>query len=126
VVETQRHCGDAKNSWFEEGVTVDPQRADVERLFRFPLTGKIAANKRLSQERSAAAEGMIEKLRLNAPSLVARRRNLLALAAQHANEMTRIEWVNSYIAQRPDGSFQEFWSALHYNYTKIWTANFEP
>jgi uncharacterized protein (TIGR02646 family) len=108
IVETQIHCGDAKGNWFEEGVTVDPQSPEVEAWFRYPLSGKIAASKQLSTAHFAHVNMTIVKLNLNAPSLVARRRALLAMAGEDAASMSRDRWFERYLSTRVDASLQEF------------------
>lgn len=119
IVETQLHCGKAKANWFEEGVTVDPQKAGVELLFRFRLDGTIFPSKTL-RSRYAKIERTINELRLNAPSLIARRANLLAQAGLDATKMSRNVWIRRYLDQRGDGSVQEFWPALRYNFDLHW------
>jgi uncharacterized protein (TIGR02646 family) len=124
IVETQRHCGEAKDDWFEEGVVVDPQHRDVESWFRYPLSGKVAASKQLSDARIVHVEKTIIKLNLNAPSLVARRRALLTLAGVDAAAMTRDRWLEQYLNPHRDAYIQEFWPALSYNYQKHWSVGF--
>lgn len=124
AVETQIQCGKAKDNWFVSGVTVDPQHVAVERLFRYRLDGVIAAEKSLQNQRKATVTETILKLNLNAPSLVERRRQLLAKAAEAAETMGRAKWREVYLATPAGGPFQEFWSALAYNFRKHWDANF--
>jgi hypothetical protein len=124
IIETQRHCGEAKDNWVEQGVTVDPNHRGVESWFRYPLSGKVAASKQLSDARIAHVETTITKLNLNAPSLVARRRALLTLAGTDAASMTRDRWHERYLNPRRDLSIQEFWPALSYNYHKHRSAGF--
>ncbi len=124
IVETQLHCGDAKGNWFEQGVTVDPQYPDVEAWFRYPLSGMVAASKQLSAECFTHVDTTITKLNLNAPSLVARRRILLARAGEDAASMHRDRWLERYLSTRGDASLQEFWPALSYNYQKLWSPRF--
>jgi uncharacterized protein (TIGR02646 family) len=123
IVETQRHCGAAKDNWFEDGVTVDPQHREVETWFRYPLSGRLAASKTLSTAHFNNVETTISKLNLNAPSLVTRRRKLLARAAQDAASMSRDNWRARYLDPRGQ-AYQEFWPALNYNYVKHWAARF--
>lgn len=126
IVETQRHCGEAKDNWYEDGVTVNPQHRDVEAWFRFPLSGRIAAAKDLPAERFAHVETTISRLNLNAPSLIARRRALLTQAAQDAASMRRAAWLDRYLRPQTGATMQEFWPALAYNYRKHWSGLVEP
>jgi uncharacterized protein (TIGR02646 family) len=123
-VETQLHCGHRKGDWFEEGITTDPQFANVEMKFRYPLSGKITPNKSLNAVDYAAVQTTIDNLNLNAPSLQLRRRASLAQAAKDANTISKEEWLARYL---PDdaASLPEFWAALKYNYEKHWAPRFD-
>jgi uncharacterized protein (TIGR02646 family) len=123
LIRTRRHCGDAKANWFEAGVTVNPTLRGVEALFRFPLTGKIFPAKNLDAAVSAAVELTIDHLHLDAPSLVERREAMLRLAGGDVSNMDRHAWKGFYLGEH-DGRLQEFWPALSYNYTKLWSALF--
>lgn len=123
-VPAQLHCGEAKGDWFLQGVTVDPQSSAVEDQFRWPLSGKVFPNKSLAASRRAAVAATIDKLNLNAPSLVARRGAVLELAGGHVGEMAHDDWCGRYLALRDDGSYQEFWPAIRYNYLKFWLDKF--
>ncbi len=120
IIETQRHCGHAKSNWFEEGVTVDPQSANVYEYFRYTLVGKVFPVKNLSDEMYRSAKKTIERLNLNAPSLIERRKSILELAGKDAVEMSRIDWCERYINPGSSMILQEFWPALYYNYNKHW------
>lgn len=125
LVDGRRHCGAAKDNWFEQDMMVSPLKAAVEGLFRFPLSGKVFPDKGLAQQRYAAVELTITNLHLNAPSLVGRRSEILAKAAQDVGSMSRAEWHNFYLGEH-DGKLQEFWPALNYNYAKVWHSGFAP
>ena len=124
LVRERRHCGIAKDNWFEDGVTVDPLRASVERLFHYTLIGKIFPGKKLDKAQADAAGRTIETLNLNAPVLIERRGALLAKAAMDANEMDRAAWRARYLDVQGD-RLQEFWPALNYNYTRHWSRIFD-
>lgn len=119
IVESQSHCGDAKGNWFECGVTTDPQSPSVEALFRFPLSGKIYPSKRL-RSRYKQVQQTIDKLNLNAPSLVKRRSLLLTYAGQDVSVLPHAEWRSRYLLPDLDGTLHEFWPALNYNYNLLW------
>jgi uncharacterized protein (TIGR02646 family) len=124
LIESQLQCGQYKDNWFEAGVTIDPLRANVEKHFRFRLDGRIAAEKSLSPQGKAAVDETIRRLNLNAPSLIERRKQLLILASDSFKEMGRAEWRAKYLRTPAGGPFQEFWSALAYNFNKHWDAKF--
>jgi uncharacterized protein (TIGR02646 family) len=124
TVETQRQCGQAKDDWFVAGITVDPQATMVEPLFRYRLDGIIAAEKALQPARKAAVNETIKRLNLNAPSLVERRKQLLAHASSSIHKMSRAEWRHFYLDTPAGGPFQEFWAALAYNFRKHWDIRF--
>lgn len=124
LVETQRQCGQAKDDWFVAGVTVDPQRATVEKLFRYRLDGKIAAEKSLNPQKKAGVEETIRRLNLNAPSLVERRKQLLTLATKSFEMLGRAEWRARYLGMPAGEPCHEFWGALAYNFAKHWDAKF--
>ena len=123
LVKERRHCGDPKGNWFEEGFTVDPTRPPVEALFRFPLTGKVAATKTLDSSRKNAVETTIKMLNLNAPALIARREAQLSRANEDARKLRHGEWCDLYLREQ-HGRLQEFWPALRYNYEKLWRDKF--
>lgn len=125
-VDSQRHCGHAKDDWFDANLMVDPQRAGVEGSFRFPLNGQVYPNKTLSAERSAAVEETIKRLNLRAPSLVARRRGVLTTATADADQMSDADWRRHYLEPNDQGAFQEFWPALSYNYNRLWRDMLQP
>lgn len=123
LIDNRRHCGAAKSNWFDPAIIVNPLKAGVEALFRFPLSGKICPDKGLDPDRYEAVDTTITNLNLNAPSLVDRRSELLTKAAQDANALDRAAWCDRYLAEH-NGQFQEFWPALNYNYQKLWSARF--
>jgi uncharacterized protein (TIGR02646 family) len=126
LIESQKHCGHAKGDWFDAVLMADPQRAGIEGAFRFPLTGEVHPNKSLSAEQKAAVEETIRKLNLRAPSLVARRREVLAAATADADQMSDADWRQRYLELNNQGAFQEFWPALAYNYQRIWRGMLQP
>jgi len=115
-VDTQRHCGDHKEDWFVDGVTVDPQGAGVQACFRFPLSGKIFPSKALAPPEYSAVQETIERLNLQAPSLVARRANLLEQALKDASNLSEKAWRARYLSPSDDGTLPEFLSALKYTF----------
>ena len=125
LVDTRRHCGAAKDNWFVEGTTVSPLKAGVESLFRFPLSGKMYPNKDLCPATYAAVDLTISHLHLNAPSLVARRAEILARAALDTGAIDCAAWRTRYLNEH-DGKLQEFWPALSYNFTRHWRSRFDP
>ena len=118
IIETQQHCGDAKGNIFEDGL-VDPTLSGADRLFLYSLNGKVHPTKSLRTRHDAVAR-TIDILNLNAPSLVARRAQLLAAAATDIDTMSREEWQHHYLQPTADGRLQEFWPALQYNYERHW------
>lgn len=120
LVAEQEHCDVAKKNWFEEGVTVSPLEANVERLFRYTLIGKVFPSKSLGA-RYEAVDQTIVKLNLNSPLLVARRAALLEKADADASTLSRMAWTAHYLEPNADGQLHEFWPALRYNYNKIWS-----
>lgn len=123
LIDNRRHCGAAKDNWFDPAITVNPLTSGVEALFRFPLNGRIYPNKSLDAVKYAAVDTTISNLHLNAPSLVERRSELLTKAAQDAVALDRNAWRDRYLAEH-DSQLQEFWPALNYNYHKLWSARF--
>jgi len=121
IVGPRRHCGAAKDNWFVVGVTVDPRRAGVEALFRFPLSGKIFPAKHLDANRYRAVDTTITKLNLNAPSLVSRRAAILSRANMDVVSLDRATWRRRYLEEQ-DGQLQEFWPALNYNFELHWAT----
>ena len=122
-VETQLHCGHRKADWFEEGVTQDPQSANVESRFRYPLTGKVAPNKALDKAEYDAVQLTIDKLNLNAPARQMRRRRILTQAVVAAESLSKAEWLSIYLPENA-ASLPEFWPALKYNYDTQLAAKF--
>jgi uncharacterized protein (TIGR02646 family) len=121
LVKTQRHCGHSKGNWFDPALTINPTN-DVTGLFRFELDGRIKPHEALGDELSGAVQTSIDKLNLDAPSLRARRAEVLGVAAADAEEMDDANWRAEYLDAGPDGSFNEFWPALNYNYEKLFNA----
>ncbi|WHU03675.1 retron system putative HNH endonuclease [Sphingomonas sp. NIBR02145] len=120
VIETQQHCGAAKDNWFEDGVTVSPLEANVEGLFRYTLAGKVFPSKSL-RGRYDSVDQTINRLNLNAPLLVARRAAMLQKANADASTLSRAAWTAHYLDPKAGGQLHEFWPALRYNYDKFWS-----
>jgi uncharacterized protein (TIGR02646 family) len=120
-VALQRHCGAAKDNWFDEDLTVDPQHKDVERLFRYLLNGEVHPLKSLTDPLRQSVEVTIARLKLNSPTLVSRRKIVLDLAATDVESLSPAEWHVIYLEPDQTGALQEFWPALKYNYERIWS-----
>lgn len=121
LVNTQRHCGQFKGNWFDPALTINPTN-DIAGLFRFELDGRIRPVETLPGGASDAVRATIDKLNLDAPSLRARRAEALGAAAADAEELDDADWRWAYLDPKPDGSFNEFWPALNYNYEKHFRA----
>ncbi len=65
-----RHCGFAKENWYDLELLVSPLIADCEEFFQYTNDGQISPADRESEKGKAATE-TIEKLRLNIPKLQA-------------------------------------------------------
>jgi uncharacterized protein (TIGR02646 family) len=62
-----RHCGMAKDAWFDEDLMVSPLSADCEEFFEYSLAGEILPTKNVN--RSKAAQETIDRLQLNIRNL---------------------------------------------------------
>jgi uncharacterized protein (TIGR02646 family) len=62
-----RHCGMAKDAWFDEDLMVSPLSEDCEEFFEYSLAGEILPTK--NANRSRAAQETIDRLQLNIPNL---------------------------------------------------------
>jgi uncharacterized protein (TIGR02646 family) len=62
-----RHCGMAKDAWFDEDLMVSPLSEDCEDCFEYSLAGEILPTKNVN--RSRAAQKTIDRLQLNIRNL---------------------------------------------------------
>jgi uncharacterized protein (TIGR02646 family) len=62
-----RHCGMAKDAWFDEDLMVSPLSADCEDFFEYSLAGEILPTKNVN--RNKAAQETIDRLQLNIRNL---------------------------------------------------------
>ena len=68
-----RHCGNAKDDWFDEDLLISPLSPDCSEHFRYTGDGYIYP----LDDADAAAKETIEHLKLDIPLLVANRRSVL-------------------------------------------------
>ncbi len=66
-----RHCGKAKDNWFNEELMVSPLWKDCSEFFEYSLAGEIMATKDIGKHHSA--KETIDRLSLNIPKLQAMR-----------------------------------------------------
>jgi uncharacterized protein (TIGR02646 family) len=62
-----RHCGMAKDAWFDEDLMVSPLSEDCEEFFEYSLAGEILPTKNANRARSA--QETIDRLQLNIRNL---------------------------------------------------------
>jgi uncharacterized protein (TIGR02646 family) len=62
-----RHCGMAKDAWFDEDLMVSPISKDCEEFFEYSLAGEILPTK--DANRGKAAQETIDRLQLNIRNL---------------------------------------------------------
>ena len=104
-----RHCGHFKDDKFNENLCISPLEIDCEERFIYTLEGEIWPRDKHDEN----AKYMIEILRLNAPTLVGRRKNvLLQTLPPEFLENTSSEELQSlrtkYQERDSNGNYQEF------------------
>jgi uncharacterized protein (TIGR02646 family) len=106
-----RHCGGLKDRWYDPALFVTPLQQDCEKRFAFTGDGHI----RPFSETDQAAAVTIEKLGLDIPILVARRKGALEPyldpAISHEELAT---FVSKSLEKSADGSFSPFYTTIRY------------
>jgi uncharacterized protein (TIGR02646 family) len=106
-----RHCGKAKDDWFDEELLVSPLQENCEDFFEYTLAGEILPTKDSAKRRSATTT--IDRLQLNIPKLQSMRQaEITPLFEQNlsSDEVQRL--IQSYTVTDDQGYYQPFCTAL--------------
>jgi uncharacterized protein (TIGR02646 family) len=106
-----RHCGMAKDAWFDEDLMVSPLSKDCEEFFEYSLAGEILPTK--DANRGKAAQETIDRLQLNIPKLQAMRQAEIApLFDLELSTEEVLKLIESFATTDDEGYYQPFGSAL--------------
>jgi uncharacterized protein (TIGR02646 family) len=106
-----RHCGMAKDDWFEENLMVSPLSHDCEDFFEYTLAGEIMATKDVSKNK--AAQETIDRLDLNIDELKAMRLgNITPLFELELSTAEVWKLIESYAVTDDQGHYEPFSPAL--------------
>ncbi len=98
-----RHCGTAKDEWFDEMLMVSPLNPICESKFRFTADGAIYPR----TDDDSAAQETVTRLQLDIPKL----RDLRAAAIDALIDLTQAE-VQTCLQRNHTGMFPEFFVAI--------------
>jgi uncharacterized protein (TIGR02646 family) len=106
-----RHCGMAKDAWFDEDLLVSPLSADCEDFFEYSLAGEILPTKDVN--RGKAAQTTIDRLQLNIPKLQAMRQaEITPLFDVELSTEEVLKLIESFATTDDQGYHQPFSPAL--------------
>jgi uncharacterized protein (TIGR02646 family) len=106
-----RHCGMAKDAWFDEDLMVSPLSKDCEEFFEYSLAGEILPTK--DANRGKAAQETIDRLQLNIPKLQAMRQaEITPLFDVELSTDEVLKLIESFATTDDEGYYQPFGSAL--------------
>jgi uncharacterized protein (TIGR02646 family) len=106
-----RHCGMAKDAWFDEDLMVSPLSEDCEEFFEYSLVGEILPTKNIP--RSKAAQETINRLQLNIPNLQAMRQaEITPLFDVELSTEEVLKLIESFATTDEQGYYQPFSPAL--------------
>ena len=109
--EQPKHCGSAKGSWFEDGVTISPLDQDCETRFEYSASGHIAAS-----GHDDGADATILYLNLDDDKLVELRKAAISAAIDSLDTFQDEEiqeMVDTYSQRSPvTDRFQPFCTAI--------------
>jgi uncharacterized protein (TIGR02646 family) len=106
-----RHCGMAKDAWFDENLMVSPLSSDCEDFFEYSLAGEILPTKNVNRGR--AAKETIDRLKLNIPKLQAMRQaEIIPFFDIELSAEEVLKLIESFTNTNDQGYFQPFSPAL--------------
>lgn len=106
-----RHCGMAKDAWFDEDLMVSPLSINCEEFFEYSLAGEILPTK--DANRGKAAEETIHRLQLNSLKLQAMRQaEIMPLFDIELSIEEVLKLVESFTTTNNQGYYQPFSPAL--------------
>ena len=111
----QKHCGQFKDNWYDDKLTVTPLMSDCEDYFRYTAFGEILPTNDL--EKKQAAQETIKRLGLNQHALERERRKsieaiLLDIDSLNAEELEKL--IYAYEKLDENGKFFRFCAVILY------------
>jgi len=109
--DSPKHCGVAKENWFEDGITISPLNTDCEQVFRYIDDGHV-----YPKNTENHSQIFINKLNLNDSLLIKKRREAIAgwLSEDFILEATHqeIDKLNRYLENKHNDKYEPFSIAI--------------
>jgi uncharacterized protein (TIGR02646 family) len=106
-----RHCGKAKDDWFDQDLMVSPLWENCSEFFEYSLAGEIMATKGVGKRHSA--QETIDRLSLNIPKLQAMRQaEIDPLFELDLSQEEVMKLINDMAITDAEGCYRPFCSVL--------------